>query len=162
MDTRFRPMELSGLWPGDQPFLWQPAAIEGPNPPAREFHYTSRRTSSEFCCLSKQPTVPPIPDPRSAASVSLASGNWRPPALHAETDERLSFFRVFEISSPGARAVPMPLPVETQHVLHLGGSWHATCQTRFCMLIAFKNMHQNGGSTVGAAFVNARRKNQVL
>jgi len=70
METRFGPMELRGLWPGDQSFLWQPAVIEGRNRRAREFHDTSRRTSSEFYCLSKQPTVPLIPDKMSAANVS--------------------------------------------------------------------------------------------
>jgi len=109
--------------------------IEGLNRLAREFHDTSCRTSSEFCCLSKQPTVPPIPDKMSAASVSLASGNWRLPALHEESDERLSVFRVFEIPSLSPRVASKLLILVPQRFLHYEGSWHGHCISRLCMRI---------------------------
>ena len=38
MDTRFRPLELNGLRPGDQPVSWLVAVIEERNRLAHEIH----------------------------------------------------------------------------------------------------------------------------
>jgi hypothetical protein len=128
---------MRGLWPGDQPFLWQAAMMERRNRWAREFHDNSRRTSSEFYCLSKQCSVSPISDKMSvsAAIISLASGSWRLPALHEESEERLSVFRVFEIPSLVPRGISKLLPLESQHLLLFAGGWHGDCIRRLCVRI---------------------------
>ena len=38
MDTRFRPLETNGLWPGDEPVSWQIAVTEERNRQATEIH----------------------------------------------------------------------------------------------------------------------------
>ncbi|MGO9201443.1 MAG: histidine kinase [Limisphaerales bacterium] len=40
MDTRYRPLEISGVRTGDQPALWQRAVIEERSRLAREIHDT--------------------------------------------------------------------------------------------------------------------------
>src|SRR5208283_1526713 len=40
MDTRFRPLEANGLWPGDKPVSWQMAVPEERNRQATEIHNT--------------------------------------------------------------------------------------------------------------------------
>ena len=162
MDTRFGPMELRGLWPGDQLFLWHLAVTEERNRLAREFRDTSCRTSSESYCLSKQHTVPPIPDKMSAASVSLASGNWCLPALHEESDERLSVFRVFEIPSLSPQVGSKPLAPVFQHLLHCTRSWPGTCIAWVLYANRVRQDKHTGPSRARAAFVKGPRDFQVL
>ncbi len=40
MDTRIRPLETNGLWPGDKPVSWQVAVTEERNRQATEIHNT--------------------------------------------------------------------------------------------------------------------------
>jgi hypothetical protein len=162
MDTRFGPMELRGPWPGDQSFLWHLAVTEGRNRLACESHDTSCRTSSEFYWLSKQPTVSPIPDKMSAASVSLASGNWCLPALHEESDDRLSVFRVFEIPSLSPQVGSKPLAPVFQHLLHCTTSWPANCIAWVLYANRLRQDNHPGSSRARAAFVNGPTDFQVL
>jgi AcrR family transcriptional regulator len=55
--------------------------------------------------------------------------------MHEEPNERLSVFRVFEISSLSRRVGSKPLLLEAQHLMNFEGRWHGHCVSRLCMRI---------------------------
>jgi hypothetical protein len=76
-------------------------------------------------------------------------------------EEQLFVFRTLEISNVMQRGASKPLPFEAEHLLHFGGSWHASCVTQVCIRVAFNNMNQDRGLELRAPFVDARRNFQL-
>jgi hypothetical protein len=115
-------MELSGLWPGDQPFLWQLAVIAAHSRPEIDagLRYPRNRTND---CLF------------------FESSKFR-----ASAHELFLCHHPLKLTRFGISEVVGTLPAKPGFVC----GWHS------------KNMDQNRGAVVSAAFVTARRENQVL
>ena len=67
---------------------------------------------------------------------------------------RTVVFRTFQNSSLTLRVTSQALSIEAQYLLHLEGSWRASCVTRVCMRVAFNNTNKNRGLCAGAAVAN--------
>ena len=106
-----------------------------------------RRTPLAFHCGWKSPRVP--------ATADLTNSAGGP-------NERLSVFRVFEISNLVAPAAQRVLFIGVQHTVRLWGSWPAGCVTGFAMRIAFKYMNQADGSGAKSSFLDAQLEGRAL
>jgi len=82
--------------------------------------------------------------------------------IREEEEEQLSVFRALEISNTMQRGAAKSLPIEAEHFMHFGGSWHGHCKTNVCMRTAFNNVNESRVSKAGTGFVKARTNSRLL